>query len=137
MRLHRDEKTQLIRSLPLFARCTGREIAQVAAIADEIELPAGRVMARESAEGHEFVVIVDGVAEVHQGDRRVATLHAGDFFGEIALLTGHPRNASVVAVSQVRALVIEGHAFVRLLEDAPVIAEKVERAVAERLASAS
>lgn len=137
MRLHTDAKTALIRSLPLFADCTAREIAQVAAIADEVILDAGRVMAQESADGHEFVVIAKGVAGVHRADQRIAKLKAGDFFGEIALLTGRPRTASVVAITKVDALVIEGHAFLRLLEDAPVIREKVERAVAERMAAAS
>lgn len=137
MRPHTDAKTALIRSLPLFADCTAREIAQVSSIADELTLEAGRVLAQESADGHEFVVIVNGVAGVHRADRRIAKLQAGDFFGEIALLTGLPRTASVVAITKMHALVIEGHAFLRLLEDAPVIREKVERALAERLAAAS
>lgn len=137
MRLHSDSKTALIRSLPLFADCSSREIALVAAVADELILDAGKVMARESADGHEFVVIVQGVAGVHRSRRRIARLQAGDFFGEIALLTGLPRTASVVAITKVRALVIEGHAFLRLLEDAPGIREKVERALAERLPTAS
>lgn|SRR5689334_23200848 len=137
MRLHTDAKTALIRSLPLFADCTSREIAQVASVADELTLEAGRVMAQEFADGHEFVVIIDGVAGVQRSDRRIAKLQAGDFFGEIALLTGLPRTASVVAITRVRALVIEGHAFLRLLEDAPAIRAKVERALAERLPTAS
>ncbi|MFL6022381.1 MAG: cyclic nucleotide-binding domain-containing protein [Marmoricola sp.] len=133
MRLHKDAKSELIRSLPLFADCTPAEVAEVAAIADEIDLSAGRRLATEKADGQEFVVIVDGDAEVIKGDEVVNVLHAGDFFGEIALLTGDPRTASVVATSKVHALVIEGHAFRRLLDDAPDIKAKVERALAERL----
>src|SRR3982751_4176773 len=116
MRLHKDAKAALIRSLPLFADCTPAEVAEVAAIADEIDLSAGRRLATEKADGQEFVVIVDGDAEVIKGDEVVNVLHAGDFFGEIALLTGDPRTASVVATSKVHALVIEGHAFRRLLD---------------------
>jgi CRP-like cAMP-binding protein len=133
MRLHKDAKAELIRSLPLFADCTTPEVAEVAAIADEIDLGAGRRLATESADGQEFVVIIDGDAQVLKGDEVINDLHAGDFFGEIALLTGEPRTASVVATTDVHALVIEGHAFRRLLEDAPDIREKVERALAERL----
>ncbi len=133
MRLHKDAKAELIRSLPLFADCTPAEVAEVSALADEIDLSAGRRLATESAEGQEFVVIIDGDAEVTQGDEVINQLHAGDFFGEIALVTGEPRTASVVATTSVHALVIEGHAFRRLLEDAPDIREKVERAIAERL----
>jgi CRP/FNR family cyclic AMP-dependent transcriptional regulator len=136
MRLHRDAKTKLIRSLPLFADCTRHEIAEVAAMADELTFPPGRVLATEAADGAEFVVIVDGSAAVRRGDAVIARLHAGDFFGEIALVTGHPRTASVVSTSTVRALVIERHAFLRLLQDAPGIRAQVERAVAERTVAA-
>lgn len=134
MRLHKDAKSELIRSLPLFADCTPPEVAEVAAIADEIDLGAGRRLATENADGQEFVVIIDGTASVTHGDTVINTLSAGDFFGEIALVTRQPRTASVVATTPVHALIIEGHAFRRLLEDAPDIREKVERAVAERTA---
>lgn len=134
MRLHKDAKSELIRSLPLFVDCTPPEVAEVAAIATEIDLGAGRQLATENADGQEFVVIIDGTATVTHGDTVINTLSAGDFFGEIALVTGQPRTASVVATTPVHALIIEGHAFRRLLEDAPDIREKVERAVAERTA---
>ena len=132
MRLHKDAKAELIRSLPLFADCTPAEVSEVAAIADEIDLRAGRTLAAQDADGQEFVVIIDGHAEVTKGEETIATLGAGDFFGEIALIRGGPRTASVVASTDVHALVIEGHAFRRLLEDAPDIREKVERALADR-----
>lgn len=130
-------KTELIRSLPLFADCNNREVAEIAAIADEIVLPAGRVLATENASGREFVVIATGHAVVQSEGARIAELEAGDFFGEIALLTGRPRMADVVATTEVDVLVIEGHAFLRLLEDAPGIRAKVERALSERVAAAS
>ncbi|MCX6396341.1 MAG: cyclic nucleotide-binding domain-containing protein [Propionibacteriales bacterium] len=136
MRLHKDTKARLIRSLPLFADCTSTEIAEVAAIADELVLRPARVLARESAEGREFVVIVSGTATVHRGREPIATLEPGDFFGEIALLTGKPRTATVIARTAVQALVIEGHAFMTLLEHSPGIRAKVESALAERLPSA-
>ena len=132
MRLHKDAKAELIRSLPLFADCTPPEVVEVASIADEIDLGAGRQLATENADGQEFVVIIEGSAQVIRGDDVINTMGAGDFFGEIALITGHPRTASVVATTPVHALVIEGHAFRRLLEDAPDIREKVERALAQR-----
>jgi CRP/FNR family cyclic AMP-dependent transcriptional regulator len=132
MRLHRDAKAELIRSLPLFADCTSAELAEVASIATEIDLPAGRVLATEGADGQEFVVLIEGAATVTQGDEVIASMNAGDFFGEIALLSGVPRTASVVATSPVHALVIEGHAFRQLIVDAPDIRDKVERALAER-----
>ena len=137
MRLHKDAKRTLIRSLPLFAGCTATEVAQVAAIADEIDLAEGKVLAAEHAVGREFLVIVEGSAQVERDGSVVATLGAGDFLGEIALVTGRRRVASVTATTSVRALVIEGRAFLHLLESAPAIRTKVERAVVERLTIAS
>jgi len=137
MRLHKDTKRALIRSLPLFSDCTNEEIAEVAAIADEIDLPVGRILTKEHAVGREFVVIVQGSATVLHGDRPVATLDAGDFFGEIALLTGRRRTATVVAKTPVRALVIEVHAFLALMEDAPELRAKIQVAMADRITTAS
>ncbi|HEX4190295.1 MAG TPA: cyclic nucleotide-binding domain-containing protein [Marmoricola sp.] len=136
MRLHKDAKAELIRSLPLFAGCTSSEVAEVAAIADEIDLAAGRQLATENAEGGEFVVIIEGTATVTKGDEVINTMGAGDFFGEIALVRGGPRTASVVAQTPVHALVISAHSFRTLIEHAPAIRAKVEGALAERTGDA-
>jgi CRP/FNR family cyclic AMP-dependent transcriptional regulator len=133
----RNAKAALIRSLPLFAECNAREVTQVARIADELTVKAGRILATENATGHEFVVIAEGTAHVKRGDVVIAELGAGDFFGEIALMTGRPRMASVVATTPLDVLVVEGHAFLRLLEEAPGIRKKVERALTDRMAAAS
>lgn len=132
MRLHKDAKAELIRSIPLFADCTPAEVAEVAALADEIDLREGKLLTTENTDGREFVVIIEGTATVSQGDEVINTLHAGDWFGEIALLTGKPRTATVTAASSVHALVIEGHRFTQLLEHAPDIRVKVERVLAQR-----
>lgn len=137
MKLHKDPKTGLIRSLPLFADLRGRDVNHVAAVADEVVLAAGKVMATENADGHEFVVIADGTAQVVRAGSVIAELETGDFFGETALMLGRPRNADVVAVTEVTALVIEGHAFLRLLEEVPAVRAKVEEALVERLPAAS
>jgi CRP/FNR family transcriptional regulator, cyclic AMP receptor protein len=133
MKLHRDAKADLIRTIPLFAQCTAAELASVAAIADEIDLREGRQLATESAPGQEFVVVVEGTADVMQDGRVINSIGPGEFFGEIALVTGRPRTATVVATSAMHALVIEGHAFQRLMNEAPDIRAKVERAAGERL----
>jgi CRP-like cAMP-binding protein len=133
MKLHRDAKADLIRTIPLFAQCDDAELALVASIADEIDLREGRRLATENAPGLEFVVVVEGTAEVQQGGRVVNTIGPGEFFGEIALVTGRPRTADVVATSAVHALVIEGHSFRRLLVEAPDIRAKVEQAAGHRL----
>jgi CRP/FNR family transcriptional regulator, cyclic AMP receptor protein len=132
MRLRKDAKVELIRQVPLFADCSPKELTEVALLADELALPAGRELTREGAAGREFVVLVEGTAQVRHGDTAIADLSAGDFVGEISLVTGEPRTATVVATSDVDVLVISAHAFRQLMADAPGIREKVERAARER-----
>ena len=137
MRLRKDAKTELISHVPLFAHCSKRELAMVAGIADEIDLAEGKELTREGGPGREFFVLVDGKADVLKKGRRINSLKAGDFFGEIALVHDSPRTATVKASSPVRALVVTERNFRRLLEESPEIQRKVLSALAERLAPAS
>ena len=126
-------KTDLIAKVPLFAGLSKRELGQVAAIADEIDLPEGKVLMREGERGREFYVLLDGEAEVSRRGKKVATRRAGEFFGEIALVSSLPRTATVTTRASVRALVIRDVEFRALLQRTPAIALKVLNAVAERL----
>ena len=134
MRLGGNQKIDLIRKVPLFARCSRAELKEIALLADEIDLHEGKEMTREGAPGREFFVLLDGTADVKKNRRRVNTLGPGDFFGEIALVSREPRTATVIATSPVRALVITDRSFRRLLDDAPRVQTKVMEAMAERLA---
>ncbi|HYT52509.1 MAG TPA: cyclic nucleotide-binding domain-containing protein [Gaiellaceae bacterium] len=134
MRLGGNQKIDLIRKVPLFARCSRAELKEIALLADEIDLHEGKEMTREGAPGREFFVLLDGTADVKKNSRRVNTLGPGDFFGEIALVSREPRTATVIATSPVRALVITDRSFRRLLDDAPQVQTKVMEAMAERLA---
>jgi CRP/FNR family transcriptional regulator, cyclic AMP receptor protein len=132
--LRKDAKTRLIARVPLFAHCSKRELAQVAALADEIDLREGKELTKEGAPGREFFVLVEGEADVLKNGRRVNKLGAGDFFGEIALVHQAPRTATVKATAPVRALVVTERNFRRLLEESPEIQRKVLAALAERVA---
>ena len=134
MRLGGNQKIDLIRKVPLFARCSRAELKEIALLADEIDLHEGKEMTREGAPGREFFVLLDGTADVKKNSRRVNTLGPGDFFGEIALVSREPRTATVIATSPVRALVITDRSFRRLLDDAPQVQTKVMEAMAQRLA---
>jgi CRP/FNR family transcriptional regulator, cyclic AMP receptor protein len=134
VRLSRRRKTDLLKAIPLFAECSRKELEAVAFVADEVMLPTGTVLMKEGAVGRELVVIVEGQVDVVQGGNRIATLSsAGDFVGELALVTHRPRSATVTAATELRALVLTARDFEHILSDVPTIAVKVVRAIGERL----
>jgi CRP-like cAMP-binding protein len=128
-----EPKERLLRSVPLFSRCSKKELAGVGRIADEIDLREGQVLTREGERGREFFVLIEGTADVHRRGRKVNTMGAGDFFGEIALVSDRPRTATVTATSAVRALVVTDRAFRKLMRDVPSIQVKVLEAIVARL----
>jgi len=131
--LRKDAKIDLIAKVPLFEGLAKQQLAQVASIADEVDLPQGKVLTREGERGREFFILLEGEAEVRRKGRKLATRHAGEFFGEIALVSNIPRVATVTATTSVHALVIRDVEFRTLLARTPEIALKVLETVAERL----
>ena len=134
MRLHRDAKIDLIAHVPLFERCSKRELEAIAGLADQVEREEGRVLVHEGELGREFWVLVDGIADVTRDGQTVATLGAGDFFGEIALVSNVPRTASVTAASPLIGLVISSRDFWTLLDESPETQRKILETVGDRLA---
>lgn len=133
MPLRKNAKVELIKRVPLFSQCSKRELAEVAAVADEIDLREGKELTRQGRPGREFFVLVEGEADVRKDGRKIATMKGGDFFGEIALVSSKPRTATVVARTPVRVLVLTERSFKRLLERSPSIQLKVLQALAERI----
>lgn len=129
----RNSKVEAISHVPLFSAASKRELAQIASIADELDLREGKEMTREGAPGREFFVILAGTADVRRKGRRIRSLGPGDFFGEIALVSEKPRTATVTATSSLRALVITDRSFRRLIQEQPAIGVKVLQALAERV----
>src|ERR687897_3858938 len=134
MQLGHNSKIDLIRRVPLFSSASKHELGEIASIADEIDLPEGKVLIQEGDTGREFFVLIEGTAEVARGGKKVASIGPGDFFGEIALISRTPRNATITTTSPVRALVITDRAFRQLLDHSPQIQIGVLSALAERLA---
>ena len=134
MRLRSGEKAGLIGNVPLFSSCTKRELAALAAEADELAVGAGTELTRQGSPGREFVVIVEGAAAVDRDGRTIAHLGAGDFVGEIALLTGGPRTATVTTTEPSRLLVLGARSFDRVAKRIPSVQSRLLTAVAERLA---
>lgn len=131
--LGRDAKIDLLRAIPLFSECSRRELREIAAAADEVVVPAGTSLTREGASGKELVVIVDGAADVIRRGRRINRVGTGDFIGEIAIVSGAPRTATVRTTVPTHAIVLTARDFRMLLRRVPSIQLKVLDAVAGRL----
>jgi CRP/FNR family cyclic AMP-dependent transcriptional regulator len=131
--LRKNAKIELIKRVPLFSGCSKRELDEIAAIADELTMAEGRELTQEGATGHEFLVLIDGSADVRRKGRKINTLGGGDFLGEIALVTGAPRTATVTTTAPSRMLVITARDFRTLLKHMPSLQIKVLETVASRL----
>jgi CRP/FNR family cyclic AMP-dependent transcriptional regulator len=131
--LRRDAKVELISDVPLFAKCSKGELRRIASFADEIDLRRGKVLIREGGTASEFFVLIEGTVDVTAKGVTVKTLGNGDFFGEMALVSDVPRNATVTATSPLRVLVITRRAFRHLLEGSPQIQGKILHTVSDRL----
>lgn len=116
--------TAEIRAIPLFKNVSPRSCKKVARLFDRVSLPAGRTITREGDTAREFFVIIEGSADVMREGRRVAVLGAGDFFGEIGLVSEH-RMATVIARSSLDVAVIARRDFHQLLTECPDVASTV------------
>ncbi|MGZ8605988.1 MAG: cyclic nucleotide-binding domain-containing protein [Actinomycetota bacterium] len=133
---HHDVPSKLA-NVPIFSGCSKRELAVIARAAKEVSHREGTVIAREGERGIGLFLILDGECAVTIGGKGKAKLGPGDFFGEIALLDGGPRTATVTALSPVRLVGITGWVFRGLLMEHPSIALKTLEAVAGRLRAVS
>jgi CRP/FNR family transcriptional regulator, cyclic AMP receptor protein len=131
--LGKNQKVELLKRTPLFSGCSKAELGALATMADELDLREGTVLTREGKPGREFFVLIEGTVAVTRDGKTIAELGAGDWFGEISLLTQTPRTATVTATSPLRVLVVTDRAFRRVVEAMPSIALKVLEKVGERL----
>jgi CRP/FNR family cyclic AMP-dependent transcriptional regulator len=118
--------------IPLFAGLSKDQRGEVARVADEIDIEAGKRLVSEGRFGYEFFVISNGTAEVVRGEEHIADLGPGDFFGEMALLGDTTRNADVVASSAMTAMVMTDSAFRSLARKMPDVAEEIREACRRR-----
>jgi CRP/FNR family cyclic AMP-dependent transcriptional regulator len=131
-----DPKVERLAHVQLLSACNKRELSRIAQLAEEIEVPAGRVLIRQGDPGREAFVICEGRAKATVRGKRSAHLGPGECFGEMALLDAAPRSATVTAESDMQLLVLGSRQFSTLIEDTPVIGRRVLAAVAERVRSA-
>jgi len=129
----RSGKIELLRQIPLFSTCSRRELGEVATLTVEAEFPKDAVLTREGQAGGIAFVIASGTADVARGGKRLARLGVGDVVGELSLIDGQPRSATVVATSDLQVLEIAQTDLRRLLKRAPSVVRKLLEALSLRL----
>lgn len=140
MRLRKQDKVELLGRLPLFEACTKRDLGQIASIMVEAERPAGAYLTRQGQDGGLMFVIVDGTADVvSESVRRevpakvIGRLGPGDVVGELSLIDGRARSASVVATSPVQVLELASDDFRRLIHQSPKFVTAVLRGLSGKV----
>jgi CRP-like cAMP-binding protein len=133
--LRRDGKIELLKHVPLFSHCGKKQLAEIASITTLIDLPTGTVLIGEGAVGRDFMLIVEGAVEVTRKGRKINELGVGEFIGEMALISGAPRNATVTTSQDTSLLVVTDREFWDLLKRAPDLQMSVIKAMGERLQS--
>jgi CRP-like cAMP-binding protein len=122
-----------LKAVPFFSSMSKSELAAVAQQTDELDVPAGKVLAREGDFGEEFFLIDAGTAQVTRAGDPIAELGAGDFFGEMALVEDTDRrNATVTATTPMSLIVMTRASFRALNRSQPEIHATVANAIAER-----
>jgi CRP/FNR family transcriptional regulator, cyclic AMP receptor protein len=133
---NRRPEVELLARVPLFAGLSLAHRRRLAGLTEQAMYNPGRVIVRRDDPARALYIIVDGMAKVVKGRivtaRAEAQLGPGDFFGELAILDGGRRTATVVATTPLRAIRIERAAFWRLLRDEPKIALKILEGMASR-----
>jgi CRP-like cAMP-binding protein len=121
----RNSYLEQLAKVRLFSSMSRRDLQRIAKASDEIDVPAGKVLVEQGTRGKEAFVVLDGTATVKRNSRKVASFGPGDHFGELALLDGGPRTATIVADTPMTVLVIGQREFSGVLDEVPGLAHKV------------
>jgi CRP/FNR family cyclic AMP-dependent transcriptional regulator len=130
---NQDTKVQALKRAPLFEGLSKKELAEIARVTEDLEVPAGKVLCKEGDTGQEFFVIVKGKIEVSRKGKPIAGRGGGDFVGEIALLEDTKRTATVTAATSLHVFVLTRQDFRRLVAANPRVERKVMQALARRV----
>ena len=129
-----EQRIALLRSVWLFSACDDDELARIAALSRPREVELGVAVTRQGEPGEEFFVVVEGEADADVDGDVVGTIGAGGFFGEMALLDGGDRVATVTATTPMKLLVLDRHDFNEMLSIAmPEVTPKLLAVVGARL----
>lgn len=129
----RDEKLDMLQGVPLFAGLDRHHIERLGMLTEEVDVPVGKVLIRQGEHGDDLMVVVSGQVGVDRDGTRINQLGPGEFFGEISLIAGGPRTATVTAEAPTRLLVVNRRDFHALMEEFPAVAAQVLVTLAHRL----
>ncbi len=133
MRVSKKRGRDLLGKVWLFERCSNRELDLLQDAATEMEFPTGKALTTQGEIGRHFMVIVEGTAEVTRDGTQIARLGPGSFFGEMSLLDGQPRTATVTTLEPTRVLMLTTAAFTGALATMPSVDRKMLIVLAARL----
>jgi CRP-like cAMP-binding protein len=131
-----DAKTKRLKAIPLFAHCTPKQLEFIATQVEDMDFPAGKVLCREGQSGGDFFVLISGAADVTRGTKKITKMTPGDFFGEIALVDGGKRTATVTTTSPSQCLVLGPRQFQNVLHQDTDIAHSIMKALTLRVREA-
>ena len=120
-----DLRMSHLQRVPLFLECTEEELRRIAEMSRIVESPAGTVLTEIGKPGDSFFFLIDGRVSVQTIAGGGEALHPGDFFGEMSLLDGEPRSATVSAMTDVRLLVVDRFHFWQLLNETPDLVRRI------------
>jgi CRP-like cAMP-binding protein len=122
-----------LKNIELFSELSAKELRDVAKLMTPVTVKAGRDLTVEGEPGREFMIILEGTATVRRNGRVVATLGPGDFFGEMAVVAGVPRTATVTADTDMTLEALNRREFSTLLDESPKLAKKILVGAVKRL----
>jgi CRP/FNR family transcriptional regulator, cyclic AMP receptor protein len=120
-----SQKMDLLKKVPMFCNLSQRHLREIGKHADQVKVEAGRALAQQEKKGWEFIFIVDGKARVEKDGKIIRELSEGDFFGEISLIDGESRTATVTAETDMTLLVVHKTSFDHLLNTIPGLQRKI------------
>lgn len=128
-----DVHLRHLQRVPLFSGFNESELRRIAALSRIKEAPAGTVITQIGDAGDSFFIMIDGMAAVRTPVGTGSQLHAGDCFGEMSLVDGEPRSATIVATTDVRVLVVDRAHFWRLLDETPELMRRILTILSRRV----
>jgi CRP-like cAMP-binding protein len=132
----KDAKLEMLAGVPLFTQLGKRELQRVGQLADVLDRPAGRTLMRQGESGSEAMVIVTGRARVERDGRVVNEIGPGAVIGEMAILSGRPRVATVTLLTDAELLLLARREFQALMDEMPSVRSQVMECLAMRLMQA-